>query len=185
MGVIRKPNTQDDYYLTFSAMQPQGLAWTHEPGSLIDSYLKFMANSFADFDNDICDVADDFVPTTMKYTIPEWLSALELKSTGNDAQDRANIIAQLTMTGSTNPNFYINYANGSGYSIRVKEYGPIITGIYRCGDACATMNDISEMFAVTFISENQEDLAPLEQSMSDILPAWVKCYFVYQPLNND
>ncbi|BBC80260.1 bacteriophage tail protein [Acetobacter orientalis] len=180
MGVIRQPNSAEDYFFTFTALLPKGLAWSHEPGTLIGQYCRYLSNTWSEFDATLCDVADDFVPTTMKYTIAEWLNALNLISTGNQVQDRGQIIAQLTMTGGTNPNFYINYAKALGYNIIVEEYGPIICDVFCCGDPCTTMSeDIHEMFAMTFVSLNNPDLTALKAGFAGILPAWVQVYFDY------
>lgn len=175
-----------DYINAAKNLLPNGDAWNKNPGSNMSKFVEGLNQEKQRFDDAACDLLVDLFPATTTNFIDVWETAVGLPSKcvtadSSDDERRGQIVARLTMTGSISKDFYVNHARAMGFTIKVVEYGGIVPGVYRFGDDVGTMDDESQVYAVTFVSTDNPNIAFLECEFSDLVPAMCKAYFYYNP----
>ncbi|GAN84035.1 putative phage tail protein [Novacetimonas hansenii] len=168
------------YPQAFKNLLPTGFAWPKDEDTFLNDFAKAIGLVFEDMDTLSCETIDEVFPGTTTVLLPMWQETLGItpEPTQTIEEQRQQVIAMLTATGSISNSYFINLAKQLGYEMTIIEYGAIVAGIYRIGDEVGTTNDYSYEFDVTFVVNNSDDYSVLESTFQSILPSYVKVYYI-------
>lgn len=131
---------REQYREALSALMPRGQAWPKTPGTVQQSVLAALAESYMRSDNAAVSMLKASFPATATDFLTEWEKSLGLpddcgiSETGVGARQQA-ILARLAFSGGQSRQFYIMLAKSMGYDISLRVFRQARAGLSHCGDA--------------------------------------------------
>lgn len=117
--------TADDYRAQLRALLPRGLAWTCEPGGILDGLMMAIADGLARLHGAAAALIDEVDPRSTTALLADWERVTGLTAGGlTTAQRRAAVLAQLRATGGQAPSYFVSVAASLGYTVMIAEFRP-------------------------------------------------------------
>ena len=90
---------------------------------------------------------------------------------------RNQVVARLTFSGSSTAQFIQSYAQSLGYVVEVKEWGQIICDVQACGTIACGPEDRSVESCITVNITNDKDPSLLICEIKQFIPPYLNFYF--------
>ncbi len=114
-----------DYRTQLRALLPRGLAWTCEPGGILDGLMAAIADGLARLHGAAAALIAEVDPRTSTALLADWERVTGLAAGDlTVAQRRTAVLAQLRATGGQSPAYFVSVAAGLGYTITITEFRP-------------------------------------------------------------
>lgn len=131
--------TIEQYRSLILNLLPRGLAWARERGFNMRDMIDAIAEEFYRIDLRADQALLEGDPRTTTEMLEEWEAMVGIPDECAPPaltleRRRADVIARLTMRGSLNKQFYIDFAAYLGYTITIDEYRQFQVGFSSAGD---------------------------------------------------
>ncbi|MBS1017251.1 DUF2313 domain-containing protein [Acetobacter persici] len=174
--------TRDQYTQQILQMLPPGKAFTRDPDSNLYRMMYSLSGQIKQVDDTALDLAIDWQPGNTTNFLPEWQESLGLPdqcvTTSSPFEDQRNqVVARLTFSGSATAKFIQSYAESLGYEVEVKEWGQMICDVQACGTNACGPEDRSVEACMTINVTNDKDPALLLCEIRQFIPPYLSFYF--------
>ncbi len=121
-------HSTDDYIDLLLLLQPRGVIWTRDPGSVRARSAAGLANEMSLVETFLEQILAERSPRTAYYLLGDWEKVLGLPDECTSAEvetiaeRRAVAHARMISTGGQSPAYYIAMAKALGYDITILEY---------------------------------------------------------------
>lgn len=130
----------DDYAGQFLTLLPQGPAWPRDPECTLVLACDGLSRYWGDVDGRAADLLER--ESDPRYTVEllrDWENAWGLpdpcfQEPLTIGERRAMLLMRMTMLGGQSRDWFYQVARWLGYTIRITELAPYMTGISRCGN---------------------------------------------------
>jgi uncharacterized protein YmfQ (DUF2313 family) len=130
----------DDYATAFLSLLPVGPAWPRDPESTLARACDGLSRYWGTVDGRAADLLErESDPRKTFELLTDWEDAWGLpdpcfKEPQTLGERRAMLLLRMTMLGGQSREFFYKVASWLGYTIRIGEFAPYMTGISQCGD---------------------------------------------------
>lgn len=115
-----------EYLSQLQALLPAGAAWSREPDAVLTQVLAALAEELARVDARADDLLDEADPRTTYELLGDWEGVAGLPDICTGIQTtlaarRAALVGKVTFTGGASRQFFIDIAEGLGYTVTITE----------------------------------------------------------------
>jgi uncharacterized protein YmfQ (DUF2313 family) len=166
-----------EYRKLLQSLLPKGKLWTRSRESTLTEFLNALADEFARLDARVDDLHDERDVRTTDELIAEHEFDFGLPADGEElgattAIRRNELHAKLLETGNQMPSYFIEVAEGMGYTVTVTEYCPCWVGVAQCGDAVGNQVNVFYYHINVWVTDDMNvNITALKNTMERIKPA--------------